>query len=206
MRLAVLALVAVSVSVSAGTVRRQNDVPPECQASCAVADPLTDGTCTLDVCCTSDFANSYVECIECVGNKVGATDYTNFQGILDSLKVQCDAENLPIPKLTFPGQDPDRPLSSIVLSSTAGSSASSAAPASTSPATTTSTRSTSTSSVTSRTAGLSTGSSTASSAGSGSASSSTGSSDDSDAAVGVNLQIVASMGVIMAGVVVGALL
>ncbi|KAF9028379.1 hypothetical protein BDZ89DRAFT_1254872 [Hymenopellis radicata] len=30
----------------------------------------------------------------------------DFQGILDSLKVQCDAEGLPIPKLTLPGQDP----------------------------------------------------------------------------------------------------
>ncbi len=42
MRFAVLALSAVSVS-ALGIVRRQNDVPPECQASCAIADPLTDG-------------------------------------------------------------------------------------------------------------------------------------------------------------------
>ncbi|KAF8907215.1 hypothetical protein CPB85DRAFT_1436624 [Mucidula mucida] len=198
MRFAVLALSAISVS-ALGIVRRQNDVPPECQASCAIADPLTDGTCTADVCCTSDFANSYVECIECVGSNINATDYTNFQGIIDSLKVQCDAEGLPIPKLTFPGQDPDRPLSSIVLSSTASSSAASSR--STSAATTSSTRAATTASTRS-----STNSETLTASRSSGSASSTASGDDSDAAVGVNFHIVASMGVVIVGTIVGALL
>ncbi|KAF8869826.1 hypothetical protein CPB85DRAFT_778091 [Mucidula mucida] len=147
------ALAAVSVNdVSAGN---QNDVPSECQARCVVADTLTD-----EISCTSEFVHSFVECVECVGNNIGVTDYTKF----DSLTVQCDAQGLSVPKVTFTGQDPDRPLSPISSTSSERSGSS-----------------TSSGSVTS-----------------------TGFNDNLNAAVWVNLQLVAAIGVIVVGAVVGA--
>ncbi len=88
---------------------------------------------------------------------------------------QCDAQGLSISKLSFLGQDPNRPLSPISTRS-----------------------STSSESETSRT----TGSLTA--LGSSCSVTSTGFSDHLDAAVWVNLQLVAAIEVIVVGAVVGA--
>ncbi|KAF8869827.1 hypothetical protein CPB85DRAFT_1261959 [Mucidula mucida] len=68
------------------------DVPSECQARCVVADTLTDETQFIFFSCTSKFAYSFVECVECVGNNIGMMDYTEFQGIIDSPSVMCKHE------------------------------------------------------------------------------------------------------------------
>ncbi|KAK0498284.1 hypothetical protein EDD18DRAFT_1157060 [Armillaria luteobubalina] len=77
--------------------------------------------CTPAQCCTSSFENNYVSCIECVGSAANVTDFSQFQTIVDQLVVLCSANGIAIPKVTFPGQDPNRQLStSAIPSSTSG--------------------------------------------------------------------------------------
>ncbi|KAF9005185.1 hypothetical protein BDQ17DRAFT_1541167 [Cyathus striatus] len=102
---------------------RQSDipnVPAVCKSTC---DPITtiiaSNDCTPSTCCTSQFETGYFDCFQCVGQTFNVTDYTDAQQILDDLVVECTQLGLVIPKLTFPGQDPNRPLTSISISGSA---------------------------------------------------------------------------------------
>ncbi|KAK0242243.1 hypothetical protein EDD85DRAFT_810557 [Armillaria nabsnona] len=101
--------------------RQVSGIPSQCQTSCSAASDLVNADCTPTQCCTSSFENNYVSCIECVGSAANLTDYSQFQTIVDQLVVLCSANGIAIPKITFPGQDPNRQLStSAIPSSTSG--------------------------------------------------------------------------------------
>ncbi|KAK0490514.1 hypothetical protein IW261DRAFT_17929 [Armillaria novae-zelandiae] len=101
--------------------RQITGIPSQCQMPCSAASDLVNADCTPAQCCTSSFETNYVSCIECVGSAANVTDYSQFQTIVDQLVVSCSANGIAIPKMTFPGQDPNRQLStSAIPSSTPG--------------------------------------------------------------------------------------
>ncbi|KIJ30200.1 hypothetical protein M422DRAFT_53876 [Sphaerobolus stellatus SS14] len=113
-------------------------VPPECQGNCTM--PLnTEQTCgnppQPNCLCSVDLENSYFDCLLCLGQVLNTTDYTSSQGIIDQLTTECDDFGIPLEKLTFPGQDPDRTLSTSTANatSTSASQGSQTAQASTTP-------------------------------------------------------------------------
>ncbi|KAF9458001.1 hypothetical protein BDZ94DRAFT_1227017 [Collybia nuda] len=93
-------------------------LPPECQTIC---DPVNSAieTCTPTSCCTSTFETAFFGCFICIGGTTTTSNYTMIQGILDDLVRTCANNGIQIPTLTFPGQDPNRPLSGAGNSSTA---------------------------------------------------------------------------------------
>ncbi|KAK0467823.1 uncharacterized protein EV420DRAFT_1473649 [Desarmillaria tabescens] len=112
--------------------RQTSNIPSQCQTPCTAASALVNANCTPAQCCTSSFENNYVSCIECVGSAANITDYSSFQTIVDELVVQCSIQGIAIPKVTFPGQDENRPLStSAIASSTPGTASGSSAGSST---------------------------------------------------------------------------
>ncbi|KAK0231294.1 hypothetical protein IW262DRAFT_1343357 [Armillaria fumosa] len=99
--------------------RQVQGIPSQCQTPCSAADALISANCTQPQCCTSEFESNYVSCIECVGNAANITDYTLPQTTVDELVVSCSLKGIVIPKVTFPGQNPNRQLAtSAVASST----------------------------------------------------------------------------------------
>ncbi|KAF9476470.1 hypothetical protein BDN70DRAFT_882369 [Pholiota conissans] len=103
--------------------------PPQCANVCTPVANILNVGCTPTSCCASSFVNGFFNCYTCVGNATDVTDYTTIQQNLDSLVVECTSLGFTEPKLTFPGQNPNRPLSSIAPSGTsAGGSSSTRAP------------------------------------------------------------------------------
>ncbi|KIL67401.1 hypothetical protein M378DRAFT_159824 [Amanita muscaria Koide BX008] len=72
-------------------------------------------SCTPQACCTSTFEQDYLACFTCIGKAQNNTDYTSYQTQLDQFTAACDASGISVPKLTFPGQDPNRALPSLTL-------------------------------------------------------------------------------------------
>jgi len=101
--------------------RQVSGIPSQCQTPCSAANALIGANCTQPQCCTSGFENDYVSCIDCVGSAANITDYTVPQTTVDELVVSCSLKGIVIPKVTFPGQDPNRQLAtSAIASSTSG--------------------------------------------------------------------------------------
>ncbi|KAK0191443.1 hypothetical protein F5146DRAFT_601551 [Armillaria mellea] len=95
--------------------RQVSGIPSQCQTPCSAADALVSANCTQPQCCTSGFENDYVTCVECVGNAANITNYTLPQTTVDELVVSCSLKGIVIPKVTFPGQDPNRQLATSVI-------------------------------------------------------------------------------------------
>jgi len=87
-----------------------SSVPSQCEPDC---DPINDqiqASCTTSKCCTANFETGYFTCLKCVGTAIKIEDYSSAQNVLDTLFKQCAAQGVILPKLTLPGQDPDRPM------------------------------------------------------------------------------------------------
>lgn len=99
--------------------RQIQGIPSQCQTPCSAADALISANCTQPQCCTSEFESNYVSCIDCVGNANNITDYTLPQTTVDELVVSCSLKGIVIPKVTFPGQNPNRQLATSAVASSA---------------------------------------------------------------------------------------
>ncbi|PBK73116.1 hypothetical protein ARMSODRAFT_715979 [Armillaria solidipes] len=104
--------------------RQVSGIPSQCQTPCSAANALISANCTQPQCCTSGFENDYVSCIECVGSAANITDYTVPQTTVDELVVSCSLKGIVIPKVTFPGQDPNRQLATSAIASPTSGAAS----------------------------------------------------------------------------------
>lgn len=87
------------------------NVPPECGAVCAPV--VTINSCTPSECCTASYEQQLYDCFACIVTTGGSSNYTIAQATVDGLYNACAGQGLTIPILTFPGQDPGRPVSSI---------------------------------------------------------------------------------------------
>ncbi|KAF8716383.1 hypothetical protein AX14_012370, partial [Amanita brunnescens Koide BX004] len=96
---------------------------------------LPQDTCTPQACCTADFEQAYLNCFTCIGTAENITDYSQYQSSLDNLTSACLEEGINVPKLTFPGQNPNRSLPT--PSSTLASSSATGVPGTTMTSTTT---------------------------------------------------------------------
>ncbi|KAF9526278.1 hypothetical protein CPB83DRAFT_858105 [Crepidotus variabilis] len=98
--------------------RQVPSVPPQCDSTCEPINVLINGRCTPKMCCTASFAQSFFDCYKCSAEAFGLTDYTQAQQVLDGLVGTCAGVGVLLPQLTFPGQNPSRTLSSVVLGPT----------------------------------------------------------------------------------------
>ncbi|KAF9004713.1 hypothetical protein BDQ17DRAFT_1424556 [Cyathus striatus] len=92
------------------------DVPAECQSVCDPVNSDIANGCTFAACCTSQFETGYFNCFQCVGQSINFTDFTAPQQLIDGLLEECGQHGFAIPKLTFPGQNPDRSLTTLPIS------------------------------------------------------------------------------------------
>ncbi|CAA7259569.1 unnamed protein product [Cyclocybe aegerita] len=90
------------------------NVPPQCTATCNPVNTVLAAGCPISQCCQASFATGYYNCFLCVEGALGINDFTVAQGIVDNLVTTCASRGFAIPKLTFPGQNPDRPLSTAI--------------------------------------------------------------------------------------------
>ncbi|KAK0490513.1 hypothetical protein IW261DRAFT_17814 [Armillaria novae-zelandiae] len=97
--------------------RQVSGIPSQCQTPCSAANALISANCTPLQCCTSGFENDYVSCEGCFGNAMNLTNYTVPQTTVDNLVVMCSLRGIVIPKVTFPGQDPNRQLATSAIAS-----------------------------------------------------------------------------------------
>lgn len=98
----------------------------QCQTPCApIMNFIGAGqeSCTPQACCTSTFEQDYLACFTCIGKAQNNIDYTSYQTQLDQFTAACDASGISVPKLTFPGQDPNRALPSLTLGTLPASTA-----------------------------------------------------------------------------------
>jgi len=100
------------------TFQRRQTPPPQCATICnPVTNAITSistSSCSPSVCCTDSFETSFFNCFTCVYAAANLTDFTEIQSTLDELYNTCAINGTKIPELTFPGQNPNRPLSSVV--------------------------------------------------------------------------------------------
>ncbi|KAF8716382.1 hypothetical protein AX14_012370, partial [Amanita brunnescens Koide BX004] len=116
-----------------------NGTLSQCESPCSSVDqfvgPNAPDTCTPQACCTADFEQAYLNCFTCIGTAENITDYSQYQSSLDNLTSACLEEGINVPKLTFPGQNPNRSLPT--PSSTLASSSATGVPGTTMTSTTT---------------------------------------------------------------------
>ncbi|KAK0206045.1 hypothetical protein DFS33DRAFT_552844 [Desarmillaria ectypa] len=106
-------------------VNRQNsNIPSQCQTPCSAASALINANCSPAQCCTTDFENNYVTCVECIGSVANVMDYSQYQIVVDEFVIQCSINGIAIPKVTLPGQNENRPLSTSAIASSISSAAS----------------------------------------------------------------------------------
>ncbi|KAJ7638399.1 hypothetical protein FB45DRAFT_902722 [Roridomyces roridus] len=87
------------------------DIPTSCQTVCTPFVPFLSGnSCAVAECCLPIFQLGYFDCFGCVGNATHVTDYTLAQEYVDVLTTSCLSQNISLPVLTLPGQNPDRTL------------------------------------------------------------------------------------------------
>ncbi|KAF8505029.1 hypothetical protein BU17DRAFT_71549 [Hysterangium stoloniferum] len=94
-------------------------IPTECQGNCSSPVSLLQ-TCAPPIgscLCTPTFQTGLFNCYICLGGVQRATDYDQAQRDLDLITTSCDAFSLPLPKLTLPGEDPNRIISTAALPS-----------------------------------------------------------------------------------------
>ncbi|KAF8586818.1 hypothetical protein K439DRAFT_1614790 [Ramaria rubella] len=101
------------------------DIPSQCQGECA--PPMaTLKSCNPPVAsclCLESFTTGLFECFSCIGQSVNATDYSVPQMDVDGVTSACDNAGHPLPGLTFPGQDANRPLATSSAGGSAGAGA-----------------------------------------------------------------------------------
>ncbi|PPQ68358.1 hypothetical protein CVT26_005920 [Gymnopilus dilepis] len=99
-------------------------VPAGCESTCDPVNTAVAAGCTPSACCQPSFEMGFFNCFECVGNATHVTDFSEPQQDVDALVDTCAALGFALPKLTFPGQNPNRTISSVASSkaSTAASS------------------------------------------------------------------------------------
>ncbi|KAF9558230.1 hypothetical protein CPC08DRAFT_639291 [Agrocybe pediades] len=90
-----------------------NGLPPDCEALCTSVDNTTSSGCKVSVCCTPEFEMDYFNCFSCAAKALNTTDLTVPQANVDMLFDDCAAEGILLPKLTFPGQNANRTLTSV---------------------------------------------------------------------------------------------
>ncbi|KIM42931.1 hypothetical protein M413DRAFT_26892 [Hebeloma cylindrosporum] len=88
-------------------------VPSQCQSICNPVNTVISAGCTPSSCCQASFEMAYFNCFLCVGQASGLTDYTEIQTVLDEVVNECALIGNDLPKLTFPGQNPNRTLSAV---------------------------------------------------------------------------------------------
>ncbi|KAJ7666523.1 hypothetical protein B0H17DRAFT_1089568 [Mycena rosella] len=103
--------------------KRQSDidVPPQCTSTCDPVISILEGqSCAPSLCCTTLFQHDYFLCLNCTGTAENATtaDFAMAQSLVDALTVVCSKAGFPLPELTFPGQNPNRTLSTLSGSQT----------------------------------------------------------------------------------------
>ncbi|KAF8351071.1 hypothetical protein F5887DRAFT_192067 [Amanita rubescens] len=81
--------------------------------------------CTPQACCTTAFEKAYLKCFTCIGKAENVTNYSKYQRTLDDLTSACLSDGISVPKLTFPGQNPNRTLTSFTPSGTPATTGSS---------------------------------------------------------------------------------
>ncbi|KAF5322794.1 hypothetical protein D9619_001175 [Psilocybe cf. subviscida] len=111
-------------------------VPSQCQNDCTptVLAILDSNQCSIVTCCSTTFNTGFFNCAKCVGQASSTSNFTIIQETLDMLHNQCASVGISLPKLTFPGQNPNRQLSSVAsVASTRAASGSQAAASSSAP-------------------------------------------------------------------------
>ncbi|KAF9057341.1 hypothetical protein BJ165DRAFT_1419881 [Panaeolus papilionaceus] len=108
----------VSIDESPGALlKRQGaipSVPTQCKSTCdPVNSVLSTGTCPIDRCCTTTFTKGYFDCFTCVADAVQLTDFSAPQALVDRITTTCASRGISLPVLTFPGQNPSRPLATV---------------------------------------------------------------------------------------------
>ncbi|KAG6809348.1 hypothetical protein H0H92_000597 [Tricholoma furcatifolium] len=83
-----------------------SSVPAPCVSTCTAPLDALANNCTPQECCSSTFETEYYNCIVCVANTEGITDFTAPQQELEDLQQLCASDGLAIPTLFFPGQGP----------------------------------------------------------------------------------------------------
>ncbi|KAJ7229142.1 hypothetical protein GGX14DRAFT_344859 [Mycena pura] len=102
--------------------RRQNgvsDVPPQCVSDCdPINSILATNTCPPAECCTPQFEMGYFSCLKCVGlaDNVTTAEFAQAQGLVDALDIACSKLGFALPKLTLPGQNPNRTVATVSVS------------------------------------------------------------------------------------------
>jgi hypothetical protein len=88
-------------------------VPAQCESTCDPVNAIIgeDDQCTVGQCCNANFAQGYFDCFKCVGGELQIKSWNLPQKFLDGLVVQCSRKNIQLPLLSFPGQNPNRVLS-----------------------------------------------------------------------------------------------
>ncbi|KDR74500.1 hypothetical protein GALMADRAFT_141530 [Galerina marginata CBS 339.88] len=106
--------------------RRQTtipDVPSQCTTVCNPVNTAIASGCPITTCCQSSFEMGYFNCFQCFENAINETDYAAAQQVLDALVSECTSKGFSLQKLTFPGQNPNRTLSSVVIPSSSQTTA-----------------------------------------------------------------------------------
>ncbi|KAF8164900.1 hypothetical protein B0H34DRAFT_670879 [Crassisporium funariophilum] len=105
------------------------DLPAECRLLCNPVNAILNaGSCSPDVCCLAGFEKSYFDCFGCIAEVTNVTDLTYPQQLVDTLVSTCASMGMSIPILTYPGQNPDRPVAHVTSSSITGSSGATQSP------------------------------------------------------------------------------
>ncbi|KAG7096482.1 hypothetical protein E1B28_003912 [Marasmius oreades] len=94
---------------------RQSDLPPECQPTCttSVATFVENSNCPnndIAQCCTVQFEQGVADCYLCLGKSINSMAFGQAQMNIDGLVKTCVQSGFMMTKITLPGQDPNRPL------------------------------------------------------------------------------------------------
>lgn len=103
------------------------NLPPQCQSTCNPVLSAINSNCPRSQCCTASFEQQLFDCFTCLANAASSSNFTTAQATVDELYDACATLGVSLPVLTFPGENPNRPLSSVSGSafSTASSTSSS---------------------------------------------------------------------------------
>jgi hypothetical protein len=100
------------------------NAPPQCQSICNPINTAVASGCPVASCCQTSFEMGYFNCFQCAAQASNVTDFSLPQQVIDDLVIDCSLHGVSLPKLTYPGQNPNRVLSTMSVapstSSTAG--------------------------------------------------------------------------------------
>lgn len=98
--------------------RRQStvpEVPSQCASVCSSVLPVLAAGCTVTQCCLATYETQLFNCFMCVGEATNTTDYGEPQITMDMVYDICASLGIQLAPLTFPGQNQNQNLSSVVL-------------------------------------------------------------------------------------------